>query len=709
MSMAKKKKIDKKRKKKEQTYRFDPVHFFNRELSWLEFNSRVLNEGIDSKVPLLERLRFLSIYTSNLDEFVMKRVGGLKGQLESEFRNISVDGLTPKQQLEMIREKMISDNSKQEEVFFEIKTELKNHSIALLNWSDLDAKEKTYCEKYFEKNIFPILTPLSVDPGKPFPFISNLSYSFGLFLENPISKERIFSRVKIPETIHRWIKLPAESPSKYRYINTSEIILNHLDRLYHGVKIIDVMPFRVTRNADWEHDDEDTEDLLELVEESINYRRLQEPIRLECLKEHLNEQMLNYLMDELDLKEEDIYYYKKNMDYLSLDSLCELDFPRLKYSEWRPVTKPDFMYGSLFEKIKEKDILVHHPYENFKSSVEKFITDASTDPKVLSIKMTLYRTEEKSPFIAALINAAENGIQVVCLIELKARFDEKRNIYWAKKMEEAGVHVVYGVMGLKTHSKIAMVIRQEQNEGLKRYVHIGTGNYNSKTAKLYTDLGLFTTNSQITQEISHVFNYLTGTCLKMNYEHLLVSPVNAKSSFLAMIQEQIKLVKNGKKASIVAKMNSLEDAVITEALYEASQAGVEIVLIVRGFCGLRPGVKNLSENIKVISVIGRFLEHSRIYYFSEGAQKPLEGKFYIGSADWMHRNMHARVEVLTPIYAQEIKNEIADFLEIIIADEAKAWDLKSDGTYVQRNKKIESDTHKVMMKKTIDRDSEKLS
>ncbi|MEE2671408.1 MAG: polyphosphate kinase 1 [Bdellovibrionota bacterium] len=700
--MKKNKPIKGKKKKKQlkPSGKYNPEHFFNRELSWLEFNSRVLNEAVDSRTPLLERFRFLSIYASNLDEFVMKRVGGLKGQLESDFSYVSIDGLSPQEQLKKIREKLLVDNELQEKTLDQLKAELKNKNVELIKFEDLSDEEQNFCNEYFQKNIFPILTPLSVDSGKPFPFISNLSYSFGLYLKNPLTTETSFSRVKVPSNIHKWIKLPRKGESKLKMINTSQIIKANLSHLYHGLEIIDVMPFRVTRNADWEHADEDTEDLLELVEESVNFRRLQEPIRLECLRT-CNPQMLKYLKDELSLRDEDIYFYESSLDYLSLSSIADLGLPELSNPGWRPVTLMDFQKGNIFERIKEKDLFVHHPYENFVTSAERFIVEASEDPSVLSIKMTLYRTGDNSQFIRALIEAAENGKQVVCLIELKARFDEKRNIHWARKMEEAGVHVVYGVVGLKTHTKIAMVVKKETNGRLQRYVHIGTGNYNSKTAKLYTDMGIFTVDDQIVSEVNEVFNYLTGTSLKIDYKTLLVAPINAKSSFLKLIEKQEKRALAGAKVRIVAKMNSMEDAVISQALYKASQAGVQIDLIVRGFCCLKPGVKDLSENIRVLSVIGRFLEHSRVYFFSE-PDKDWEGEYYIGSADWMHRNMHARVEVMTPILADNVKAKIAGFLEVLMQDQRSAWELNADGSYTQRKGSEKTGTHFIMMKKTQD-------
>ena len=689
---GKKQKQNKKMKKPKAMSNHNPDYFFNRELSWLEFNLRVLNEALDKRNPLLERVRFLTIYISNLDEFVMKRVGGLKSQAESEYTYLSIDGKTPEKQLEIIRNMILKANDDHEQGFMSIKKELADNEISLLDWSHLTDDEKNECNDYFLKNIYPVLTPLSVDPGKPFPFLSDLSYSFGLYLTGGLSQDRVFSRVKVPDSVHEWIRLSSDV-SGYRMINTAEIIKNNLGHLYPGMTIECVMPFRITRNADWEHADEDTEDLLVLIEESINSRRLQEPIRMECLSDY-NDEMMDYLLEELNLKESDVYVNEYTIDFLSLDSIANLNIPNLKFAEWRPVTITGFQRQNIFEAIREKDHYVHHPYDNFNTSVEKFITEASEDSHVLSIKMTLYRTGDNSPFIKALINAAENGKQVVCLIELKARFDEKRNIYWAKKMEEAGVHVVYGIVGLKTHTKIAQVVRKESSGELLQYVHISTGNYNSKTAKLYTDMGIFTIDKRITNEVMEVFNYLTGSSLKIDYKELLVSPVTAKSRFLQLIQEQTKHALNGdEQVEVIAKMNSFEDIAIAQALYKASQAGVKITMIVRGFCCLRPGIEGLSENIKVISVIGRFLEHSRVFYFKSAKSENL----YIGSADWMHRNMHSRVEVITPIYSKEIMAKITKFLTVLINDKRNAWDLSVDGTYKQRNGAEKTATHNFMM------------
>lgn len=690
-----------KRKKKRSSlpHAREPENFFNRELSWLNFNSRVLHQAEDPYTPLIEKFRFLSIYFSNLDEFVMKRVGGIKRYKESDYSFLSVDGLDSETQLLCIRNQVLKDNARAEELYLSLAKELGVNGAELLDWSGLSSEEKAFCDHYFLENYFPILTPLSVDPGKHFPFISNLSFSFGVLLESPEGGESIFSRVKIPELAQAWIELPGSEPGRKRLIRGSDIIRENLEHLYRGIRILDVAPFRVTRNADWDHDEEDAEDLLVAVEESINERRLQEVIRLETL-ENTGEQMLAYLMDKLEIEKDDLYIFNSFMEYASLNSLGNIDLPKLKYPVYRAPT-PFWSQGEeLFERLRERDRLAHPPYESFAGTVEKFIVHAANDPSVLSLKMTLYRTGEDSPFIQALIDAAENGKQVVCLIELRARFDERRNIYWARKMEQAGVHVVYGVLGLKTHSKLALVTRKEGNR-LSQYAHIATGNYNSKTSKIYTDIGLLTSEEGLTREVSEVFNYLTGTSLKEDYQELLVAPINAKPRFFEKIRNEAKNAKAGKVARIIAKMNSLEDVEIINELYLASQCGVQIDLIIRGLCCLRPGVAGMSENIRVFSVIGRFLEHSRVFVFANGQEQLESGEVFIGSADWMRRNLHRRVEVITPIKDILLKKDLVEFLNISLQDESSCWELGSSGDYQLRSGDVKTRTHEVMMKRFL--------
>lgn len=696
------------RQPKKINFNVDPTHFLNRDISWLHFNRRVLAEAADKRNPLLERLRFLIIFSSNLDEFVMKRVGYLKHQISSGFTHRSVDGQTSEEQLSSIRRHINEDLERQRGIYVGLLGELQRHDIFLYDFDDLGNEDQDYLNSYFKRKMFPVLTPLSVDPGHPFPFISNLSYSLGMILKNPQTETILFSRVKIPEVIPGLIQLPRqEGDKKYRFVTTVTLVRSNLHMLYPGMEIQQTVPFRVSRNADVDHREDEAQDLLILVEEGIKERRLAECVRLEIHRD-TDPHMTNFLKDSLEIVDEDIYLMDFPIDFGILKSIVDLDLPELKFRPWSPIIpKAFFENNNIFSLIRQGDVLLHHPYESFSATVEKFIANAADDPNVLTIKMTLYRTGDNSPFIRSLIKAAEKGKQVVCLVELKARFDEQRNIVWAQKLEDAGVHVVYGVLGLKTHTKTALIIRHEHDGEIMSYAHIGTGNYHSQTSTLYTDLGLLTCNRKICDEVVEVFNYLTGSSLKTDYQEILVAPINMKSTFMNKIQQEIKNKKAGRPARIIAKMNSMEDEVITEALYEASQMGVDITLIVRGFCCLRPGMPGLSENIKVISVIGRFLEHSRVFYFANGSDNILEGDFYIGSADWMHRNLHNRVELITPIYENKLKEKLWEFVSIILQDNRQAWILNPDGTYTQKvpgDGEEERGTHTLLMDKTIQRE-----
>ena len=689
-------------------FNVDPTHFLNRDVSWLQFNRRVLAEAADKRNPLLERLRFLIIFSSNLDEFVMKRVGYLKHQISSGFTHRSVDGLTAEDQLSAIRKHINEDLEKQRGIYLGLVAELERHDIFIYSYEDLHSEDQEHLNNYFKRKIFPVLTPLSVDPGHPFPFISNLSYSLGMILKNPQTDTVLFSRVKIPEVIPGLIALPrAEGEKKFRFVTTVTLVRSNLHHLYPGMEIQQTVPFRVSRNADVDHREDEAQDLLILVEEGIKERRLAECVRLEIHKD-TDPSMTSFLKDSLEIVDEDIYLMDFPIDFSILKSIVDLDLPEFKFKPWSPIIpKPFFDNTNIFNLIRQGDVLLHHPYDSFSGTVEKFIATAAEDPNVLTIKMTLYRTGDNSPFIRNLIRAAEKGKQVVCLVELKARFDEQRNIVWAQKLEDAGVHVVYGILGLKTHTKTALIIRQEHDGEIMSYAHIGTGNYHSQTSNLYTDLGLLTCNKKVCEEVVEVFNYLTGSSLKTDYNEILVAPINMKSSFMNLIQREIKNKKAGKPARIIAKMNSMEDEVITEALYEASQVGVEVTLIVRGFCCLKPGMKGISENIQVISIIGRFLEHSRIFYFANGSANPTDGDFYIGSADWMHRNLHNRVELITPIFDMKLKEKLWEFMDIMLKDNRQAWVLNEDGSYSQKTPaegEEEHGTHSIVMNKTIQRE-----
>ena len=661
-----------------------PGEFFNRELSWLEFNRRVLAEALDPRTPLLERVKFLTIFSSNLDEFFMRRVGGLKQQIAASVLHTTPDGMTPGQELAAIRKAVLPLVQRQAECAEqEIKPELRRHGIHLLNWKDLSESEREFVKQHFKSQVFPILTPLSVDPGHPFPYLSNLSTSLGITLRHPDNPdEKLFARVKVPAILPQWIRLPGDG--EHRFVHLRDTILNNLAELFPGMVIMDVMPFRITRNAEVELDELDAEDLLELIESELRERRFATVLRLEH-GPNPDPWILKLLCEELGLGPDDLYELPGELEYAALKPIAELNIPQLKYEQWVPADTPVLSDedGNVFAAIRRGDFLVHHPYESFASSVERFVRAAVEDPRVVAIKVTLYRTGENSAIVPLLLKAAEAGKQVVCVIELKAYLDEARNIAWAQAMEKSGVHVIYGLVGLKTHAKVILVVRHE-GDGMRCYAHVGTGNYHSQNANVYTDLGILTADRALTSELVEVFNFLTGRSLKRDYEQVLVAPFNMKARFIAMIQRETAHARAGKPAHVIAKINSLEDHGIIRALYEASQAGVEVDLLVRGLCCLRPGVKDLSERIRVISIVGRLLEHSRIFYFRNGAADPLDGEYFIGSADWMYRNLLSRVEIVTPIVDKKLRERCREILMIMLADDVQAWEMLSDGTYRRR-------------------------
>ena len=615
--------------------------------------------------------------------------------------------MTASRQLEAIRKMVLNQQKRQAESFAKsLQPDLAKNGVELLAWREITSGERAFATKYFRQNVFPVLTPLAVDPGLPFPFISSLSVSFGVTLRHPDRDEKLFARIKVPKIFPQWILLGGA-----RFVSLLDVIRFNLKDLFPDMEILDVMPFRITRNAEVEREEEDAEDLLEMIAEELKQRRFGEVVRLEH-GPHPDPWMLRFLMDELELSEEDVYELSGSLDYSDLNPLLDLQLPDLKYDIWTPLVPPRLMdeNTSIFDLIREEDLLVHHPYESFSVSVERFIRQAVEDPKVLAVKMTLYRTGDDSPFIPLLIRAAEEGKQVVVLVELKARFDEARNIHWAQELENSGVHVVYGVVGLKTHAKTALVIRQEAL-GVQCYVHLGTGNYHRQTAKLYTDVGYFTAKAAYTEDVVELFHYLTGRSLKRTYHKLLVAPAEMKDGILARIRREIDFAKAGKPARIIAKCNSLEERDLVRALYEASQAGVEIELIVRGFCCLRPKVKNMSERIRVISVIGRFLEHSRILYFANGSADPLEGEFLIGSADLMYRNLLGRIETMSPIDSKSARERLWEILETLLSDRRSSWDMQSDGSYVQAQPRTQAEqdgTHRRLMISTRTRHMEEL-
>jgi len=685
-----------------------PGEFVNRELSWLEFNKRVLAEAKDERNPLLERVRFLTIFTSNLDEFFMNRVGGLKQRISAGFASPSPDGLSAHNQLEAIRTVVVSLLQEQASCYFSVlKPELEKQHIHILAWEQLNEAEKLQATQYYQTNVFPILTPQAVDPGHPFPFISNLSVSLGVLLSHPDRDEQLFARVKVPSVLPRFVRLEASSPSiEFRFISLANIIAQHVSSLFPGMVVQSIMPFRVTRNAEIDVDDYEVEDLVEVIEEELRERRFAKVVRLE-LGPNPHPLIRRFLLEEMELSDFDVYELPVDFDYLSIREIADLNIARLKYEAWSPLTPPVLMDedANILSLIRSGDILVHHPYESFSSSVERFLRAAVEDPKVLAIKMTLYRAGDKSSLVPLLIRAAELEKHVVCLIELKAHFDEARNIHLAQSLEDAGVHVMYGVLGLKTHAKVILVARQEP-DGIRCYSHIGTGNYNPTTARVYTDLGLFTANPEICEDLVELFNYLTGRSLKREYKQLIISPHNMKERILKMIDREILNHQAGKPAHIVAKMNSLEDVVVCRALTKAAQAGVPVDLIVRGLCVLKAAGPGTKEHLRVVSVIGRFLEHSRLVYFRNAGAAPLDGEFYLGSADLMYRNLHRRVEVLTPIIERTLKERCWEILSLCLADRRQVWELLPSGHYERlapTNEKDSNGVQQQLMRTTKDR------
>ena len=657
--------------------------FLNRELSWLEFNARVLHEAEDPDTPLLERLKFIAIFDSNLDEFFMKRVGGLKQQIASNVRDLGADGEgTPRQQLAQINASVRPMVARQRRLLNqELLPLLRQHGLEILSWDELKVGERHHLREEFDKRIFPVLTPLAVDPAHPFPFISNVSLSLAVAVKAPGEGQLPrFARVKAPHILPRWVQVP----KTLRHVPLEEVIAHNLDRLFPGMEVVEAAFFRVTRNADVHRNEETAEDLLEVIQEELRERRFATIVRLETSK-GMSKWMTGLLCEQLEVSESEVYEVEGPLALKDLMSLAgDAPLPSLRFRPWVPVTQPRLTFDvgeetEIFRAVDEGDILVHHPYDSFATSIQRFIETSADDPKVFAIKQTLYRTSAGSPNMAALIRAAEARKQIAVTVEIKARFDEAANIEWAEALENVGAHVCYGLVGLKTHAKVALVVRQD-GDTLRRYVHIATGNYNPETAKLYTDLGLFTSNEEISQDALQLFNMLTGFVHEPQFKKLLVAPVSMRQRFLEMIAREVEHARAGRGGHIIAKMNAMDDKQMAEALYEASAAGVEIDLIVRGICRLRPGLPGQSETIRVISIVGRLLEHARIFYFANGG-KP---EYYIGSADWMSRNLDARVEAAVPIEDPRLQEEVQAILDLQLADNCKAWDMHSDGSYVQR-------------------------
>ena len=655
--------------------------FFNREMSWLDFNARVLAEAQNEDNPLLERLKFLAIFSNNLDEFFMVYVPGMR-QRASEETGLP---LTEGEIVVRLREMQAKLQPMIEALyacFDDVKTQLSRHGVCVMRHEELSETQREHLKSYFEKEVFPVLTPLAVDPGHPFPYISNLSLSLAVVVRDPRDGQEHFARVKVPSkpVLPRLVPVPGE---KWQFVLLEDLIMAHLGSLFTGMDVRAVYPFRVTRNADLEIADEAVGDLMEMIEEQLAQRRFGEVERLEVSRA-MPDAMRRKLIEELETAtEEEVYYIDGPLNLSEFFPLTTLNIPELRDPSFTASVPPALRgHTDMFTAIRQGDILLHHPYESF-GCVTDFLRRAADDPKVLTIKHTLYRTSGDSPILGALIDAAENGKQVACLVELKARFDEENNITWAKHLEKSGVHVVYGLMGLKTHCKVTLVVRREE-DGLRRYVHVGTGNYNPKTAAVYTDVGLLTCAEGFGADATELFNFLTGYSRQESYRKFLVAPVTLRPRLLEMVHREIEKHTAENPGRITAKMNSLVDTEIIRALYAASQAGVQVDLIVRGMCCLRPGVLGLSENIRVMSVVGRFLEHSRIFNFHNGGDEEI----YIGSADWMGRNLDRRVEVVAPIDNPILRQQLKEgVLQVMLADTTQAWDLQPDGQYLRRQPK----------------------
>jgi polyphosphate kinase len=667
----------------------DPSLFINRELSWLEFNGRCLAEALNPDMPLLERVRFLAITSNNLDEFFMVRVSGLKSQVTAGVIDSTPDGLSPQHQLAAIRERVLPMMQEQRRCFYEeIVPKLVEHGVEILQYDQLTDEQRAALSRYFETEVFPVVTPLAVDPGRPFPHISNLSLSLAITMIDEAGDER-FARVKVPTVISRLVSLndvlrsygePARlsALSGYRFVWLEDVITANLHMLFPGMTITAASAFRITRNNDMEIAEEEASDLLETVEESVHQRRFGQVVRM-TIVDTMPDEIRSILMENLEIQAEDVYTLRAPLGMSDMFTLANIDLPALKsppYIPHRPTALPPG--EDIFAAIRRQDILLHRPYDSFLPVVE-FFQQAAEDPQVLAIKATLYRTGSNSPIIEALMRAQEKNKQVAVLVELKARFDEENNIGWARAMEGSGIHVVYGLVGLKTHAKVALVVRKEV-DGMRRYVHLSTGNYNVTTARIYTDLCMFTCRPDIAADASELFNRLTGYANNTRYRKLVVAPEHLREQIDTMIEREIEHAQAGRRAHLIFKMNALVDAKMIRKLYAASMAGVRIDLLVRGICGLRPGVTGISENIRVTCLIGRFLEHNRIYYFYNNG----ESEVYTGSADLMPRNLNNRVEVLFPVESSALKNRIVDeILGIEIHDNVKARELLPDGTYRQ--------------------------
>ncbi|MDQ1288887.1 MAG: polyphosphate kinase [Actinomycetota bacterium] len=661
-----------------------PGRFLDRELSWLAFNERVLALAEDSGLPLLERARFLAIFASNLDEFFMVRVAGLKRRIATGLAVTAASGLEPRRVLERISEKAHALQAEHAGVFHDvIAPALAGSGIALVHWNALSTDDQETLHTFFREQVFPVLTPLAVDPAHPFPYISGLSLNLAVILRNPVSGKEHFARVKVPPLLPRFIDVGGDDDHQARFVPLEDVIAVHLQQLFPGMEVLQHHAFRVTRNEDLEVEEDDAENLLQALEKELLRRRFGPPVRLE-LAEDVDPHVKELLVRELGVRDAEVYTLPEPLDLRGLNLVADLDIPDLHYPKSVPKThrhlnevetaKP----SDVFAAIRARDILLHHPYDSFSTSVQTFLEQAAGDPKVLAIKQTLYRTSGDSPIVDALIDAAEADKQVLAVVEIKARFDEQANITWARKLEQAGVHVVYGIVGLKTHAKLSLVVRQEA-EGLRRYCHVGTGNYNPKTARLYEDLGVLTCDPQVGEDLTRLFNQLSGYAPKTAYRRLLVAPRSLRSGLVDRVHREIANHAEGKPAGIRFKMNSIVDEILIDALYQASQAGVPVDMVVRGICALRPGVPGLSENIRVRSILGRFLEHSRVFWFANGGDPVV----YIGSADMMHRNLDRRVEALVRLRDPGHLAELDQLINLSMDPQTVSWHLQPDGSWVR--------------------------
>ncbi len=664
----------------------DPSLYINRELSWLDFNDRVLQLAEDPKVPLIERVKFCAIYTTNLDEYYMVRVAGLRDQIDAGVETPTQDGHTPSETIAMIREQVLAQGRRLTECFERrLRPALSDHDIEIVGVDELDDERRSELARHFQKAIFPALTPLAVAPGRPFPYISNLSLSLAVLVRDPVTDQTVFARVKVPtEILPRFVTLRPPSPAPPLLVPLEDVIANHLDALFPGMEIADCDVFRVTRDADLEVSD-DAADLLQAVEDELRRRRFGEIVRVE-VGASISEQLRTALEGLLGVAEDEVFPVDGLLDMGALWQIVKLPgHAELRDEPLPVVTNPRLIRHEderpdVLGAMREGDVLVHHPYDSFATSVERFVEQAVADPNVLAIKQTVYRTSDDSPLVPALIDATERGKQAVALVELQARFDERMNIHWAKAMEEAGVHVVYGQPALKTHAKCVLVVRRE-GDGVRNYVHIGTGNYHSTTARLYTDFGLFTIDEQIGADVADMFNYLTGYGRPLHYRRVLTAPNQLREGILAEIERTVEAHSRDVPSRIAMKMNALVDGRCIRALYAASQAGVQIDLNVRGICCLRPGLPGISENIRVVSIVGRLLEHSRIYAFQRGEERSI----YIASADLMPRNLDHRVELAAPIIVPELQDELIDTLERAFADNQSSWELDGQGIWHRRS------------------------